>query len=160
MPQAAPMSATETPWKPRAANSSAAVARISSRRDMTPRLAVANLGAHLVHVEPLDRRDQLFEGRRRQRTGLAEDEDALAEGHQRRDRGDLGCLRQPPLRLGVDASEHHVVVPLRSLLVDRRELSARATPGGPEVDEYDVVRGHGLLEGLTGQRDGTHADRN
>src|SRR3954464_6802152 len=111
------MSETETPWKPRAANSSAAVARISSRRDMPRRLAVANLRAHLLHVEPLDRCDQLLERRRRQRAGLAEDQDPLAEGHQGRDRGDLRGLGELALRFGVDAPEDDVLVPLRGLLV-------------------------------------------
>ena len=43
------------------------------------------------------------------------------------------------LGLGVDAAEHDVVVPLRGLLVDRRELAARPAPRRPEVDQDHVV---------------------
>src|SRR3954470_9518646 len=53
MPQAAPRSATETPWKPRAANSSAAVSRICSRRPMRDRLVLVNPGGRSTSAREL-----------------------------------------------------------------------------------------------------------
>ena len=49
------------------------------------RLQVGDLLVHLGHVETLDRVDDLLQSRARQRTGLVEDQDTLAERHQRRD---------------------------------------------------------------------------
>ena len=94
---------------------------------------------------------------RRQRAALAEDEDAVAEAHDRRDRGDLRGTGQRLLGLGVDLAEHDVVVLVARLLVGRRELAARAAPRGPPVDEHDVARRDGLLEGVGGELDGGHA---
>ena len=101
--------------------------------------------------------DDLLEAGRRQRTGLAEDEDAVAEAHDRRDRGDLRGTGERLLGLGVDLAEDDVVVLLARLLVGRRELAARAAPRGPPVDEHDVARRDGLLEGVGGELDGGHA---
>src|SRR6476469_6445315 len=93
---------------------------------------LGDLGADGVHVEPADAVDDLLQRARRQGAGLGEDEYAVAEGHQRGDRGDVGGLRKGLLRLGVDLAEDDVVVLLRGCLVDGRELPARATPLGPE----------------------------
>ncbi len=92
-----------------------------------------------------------------QRAALAEDQDAVAEAHDRRDRGDLRGTGQRLLGLGVDLAEHDVVVLVARLLVGRRELAARAAPRGPPVDEHDVARRDGLLEGVGGELDGGHA---
>ena len=91
-----------------------------------------------------------------QGAGLAEDQDPVAERHQRRDRGDLRRGGQRLLGLGVDLAEDHVVVALGRGLEDRGELHARTAPGRPEVDDDDVVVDDGLLEGVGGQRCGGH----
>src|SRR3954447_24011520 len=92
-------------------------------------LVLGDLPAYVVHVEAADGGDQLLQRRCGQRTGLAEDEDPVAEGHQRRDGADLERAGQRLLGLGVDAGEGDVVVRLRRLLVDGGEHPARAAPG-------------------------------
>ena len=52
----------------------------------------------IVHVERAHRLDQLLERGGRKRAGLAVDEDAVAERHERRDRGDLRRRRPAPAR--------------------------------------------------------------
>ena len=42
----------------------------------------------------------------------------------------------------------------RRRLIGGGELTARAAPRGPSVNENDVVLGHGLLEGVSGEVDG------
>ena len=123
------------------------------------------LGVHLRHVQALDAVDDLLQARRGQRTGLGEDEHALPEGHEGRDRGDAGGTGQSVLGLGVDLREDDVGVLLGGCGEDRRERSAGSAPGGPEVDEHDVVAGddrvavgggevtggHGSLHGVAGR---------
>ena len=116
----------------------------------------SQLAAYVLHVEVAHGLDQLVERRRRQRAGLGEDQDALAEDHQRRDRGDLRSSGQGVLLLGVDRAEGQVGVGLRRGLVGRRELAARAAPARPEVDEERVVLLDALLEVLTRQLDRGH----
>src|SRR5262245_23737380 len=78
-------------------------------------LLLGDLPAYVVHVEAADRADQLLEGRGGKGAGLAEDQDPVAEGHQRRDRRDLQATGEHLLGLGVDAGEGHVVVGLRAI---------------------------------------------
>jgi uncharacterized membrane protein YfcA len=106
---------------------------------------------HVGHVQGLDLADEVLEDRGREGAGLREHEDALAEGHDRRDRRDLQGSGQGLLGLGVDLAEDGVGVLRGGLLEDRPELTARATPGGPEVDEDDVVVQDGPLEGVGGE---------
>ena len=49
------------------------------------------------------------------------------------------------LGLGVDLGEHEVGIGLRRLLEHRTELTARAAPRRPEVDQHGVVARDGLL---------------
>ena len=69
-----------------------------------------------------------------QRAGLVEDQDPVAEGHQRGDREDLQLLGERLLGLGVDLRVHDVGVLVGRGLEDGPEALARAAPLGPEVD--------------------------
>src|SRR5690606_39668137 len=73
-------------------------------------LLLGDLRADLVHVERLDLADDLLQRLAGERAGLVEQEDAVAERHQRGDRLDAGGRGQLPLVLGVDLAEHDVVV--------------------------------------------------
>src|SRR4051794_5740449 len=115
-----------------------------------------DLTSYGPHVEVADRADQLLERGLRKGAGLTEDEDAVAERHQGRDRRDPEGASQTLLGLGVDAAERDVGVGLRGLLVDRGEHPARTAPGRPEVDQHDPVTGDGGLEVLLGQGRGGH----
>ena len=88
--------------------------------------------------------------------GLVEEEHAVAEEHEGRDRGDRRHLGELLLGLGVDLAEDDVGVVLRRLLEDGRELAARPAPGSPEVDEHDALAAHGLLEVGQGQLTRAH----
>src|SRR5262245_60190742 len=105
---------------------------------------VLDLLAHLVHVERLGLLDQLLERGRRQRARLAEQEQAVAEQHQRGDGLDAGGARELLLGLGVDLAERDVAVGLGRLLEHGRERTARTAPLGPEVEQDDS----GLLDRL------------
>jgi len=113
-----------------------------------------DLLAHLVHVELLDLIDDRLEGLRGQRARLAEQQHAVAEHHDRRDRRDADRLRQILLGLGVDLAEHHVGVLLGGLLEHRREHLAGTTPLGPEVEQHDAGLLDDLLEVVDGDLDG------
>src|SRR5437764_7943031 len=115
-----------------------------------------NLRAYLVHVQRADLRDQRLQRLLGQRTGLLEDDDAVAYRHDRRNRPDVEVHREVLLRLGVDLAEHDVRVPLREPLVHGRERPTRSTPRGPEVHQHDPVGAGDLLEGRYGQRLGRH----
>src|SRR5699024_5543784 len=82
------------------------------------RLGLGELTAHVLHVEALDGFDELGEALGVHRAGLAEHEDALAEGHEGGDRGDLSLLGDRLLGLGVDLRERHLGVGLGDLLED------------------------------------------
>src|SRR5450756_1704014 len=110
-------------------------------------LVLGDLGADLVHVQVLDRRHDLLERSRGQRAGLGEDEDAVPERHQGRDRGDAHPTGELLLGVGVDLRVHDVGVLRGRRLEDGPEHAARAAPRGPEVDEHDAVAFDGLLEG-------------
>ncbi len=115
-----------------------------------------HLAPDVVHVELLDTGDDLLQRGSRQRAGLREHQDAVTEGHQRRDGRDARHRGERLLRLGVDLGEGDGRVRLRGLLVDGGELLARAAPLRPEVDEHDAVALHGSGEGVGGQVGGSH----
>src|SRR5690606_38128204 len=119
-------------------------------------LLLGELFADLVHVEVPDGGDHLLQRGCREGAGLGEDEDAVAEGHERGDRGDAGLCGQLGLGLGVHLAEDDVRVGLRGALVDGCEHAARAAPGRPPVDEDDAVLADGLAEGVGGEVDGGH----
>ena len=66
-----------------------------------------------------------------QRAGLGVDQHALAEGHQRRDRGDVRGAGRALLGLGVDLGEHDVVVRLGRLLEGRARTGGRVRTTRP-----------------------------
>ena len=158
-------SACSTNWLGPADHTSSVAAYLSSQAAASTRLsrlrtAADSCAASWRRTSSMSRSrtacDQLVERCRRQRAGLGEDQDALAEDHQRGDRGDLRSGGQGVLLLGVDRPEGQVGVGLRRGLVGRRELAARAAPARPEVDEERVVLLDALLEVLTRQLDGGH----
>src|SRR5690606_17496126 len=102
-------------------------------------LLLGDLAAHRVHVDGPHLADEVLQRRGGQRAGLGVEHDAVAHRHQRRDRRDAERLRELDLRLGVDLAEGDVLVGLRGLLEDGRELVARPAPLGPEVDEDGAV---------------------
>ena len=102
--------------------------------------------ADLVHVELADLAEQIVERRLRERPGLAEQLDAVAEDHQCRNRHDAQRSGELLLGLGVDLGERDVRVLLGRLFEDRTEHLARSTPLGPEIDERDALAGDRLFE--------------
>src|SRR6266545_2569809 len=109
-------------------------------------LLLRELRPDLVHVEGAHLPDEILERRLGQRPGLREEQDLVAQDHQRRDRPDLERPREIGTRLGVDLSEGDVRVLLRNLLVRRGERAARSAPACPPVEEYDPVLLDDLLE--------------
>src|SRR5688572_30184191 len=107
-------------------------------------LVLGDLLPHLVHVELLHLLDEVLEDGARERARLREEEDLVAEDHDRRDRLDLEHARELGLLLGVDLGESDVGVLLGRLLVRRSEVATRTAPGRPPVDE----EGPALLERL------------
>jgi hypothetical protein len=69
-----------------------------------------DLGADIVHVEVPYGLDDLLEAGRGQRPGLGEDQDAVTEGHQRRDRRDARRPGKALVRVGVDLPERDVLM--------------------------------------------------
>src|SRR4051794_27839317 len=65
---------------------------------------------YLVHVELLDLVDQVLQRRLRKGAGLREDDDAVADGHDRRNGADVELRGQRLLVLGVDLAEGDVGV--------------------------------------------------
>src|ERR1700755_2131797 len=92
--------------------------------------------------------------------GREEDQDAVAEGHQRGDRGDPRRRRQLLLVLGVDLAEAHVGVLVAGGLEHRAELLARPAPTGPPVDQRDAGLGNSFLERLFGEFNCAHGAYN
>src|SRR4029453_8704488 len=92
------------------------------------RLLLRQLRADGVHVERADLRDQRLQRLLRKGTRLAEHEDAVTEGHERRDRGDVDRGGESLLGLGVHLGEDDVVVLLGHVLVDGSEALAGPTP--------------------------------
>lgn len=125
------------------------------REGLVLALLLGNLLTDHVHVELLGLLDEVLEGRGRKRAGLLEDLNAVAEHHEGRNRHDLELLSQALLRLGVNLAEGDIGVILRGLFEGRSELTARTTPGCPEVEEDDA-RGDGLLKVLGGDLLGSH----
>src|SRR3569832_902936 len=123
------------------------------------RLVRRDLLLDLLHVELLRLADELLERSRRQRTGLAEQQHAIAEQHERRNRLDAGGTGELLLRLGVDLAERHVGVCRRRLLEHRREHLAGPAPLGPEVEEHDPWFLDRVLEVLRGDLDSCHPQR-
>src|SRR5262245_56222687 len=119
-------------------------------------LLVADLGVHLGHVDRLRLRDHLLERGAGQSARLLKQDHFLAEHHQGRDRADAEGAGELLLLIGVDLGEHHVLVRLRGLLVDRRKTLARTAPRRPEVDDHHRVVANRLLEVLLGELDGGH----
>ena len=99
-------------------------------------------------VECLGLGDQIVEIGGLQRAGLLEDDLALLDDHQRGHCLDAGGLGQ--ILIGVDVHlgecDVRVVRIVGGRLEDRAERAARAAPGGPEVDEHDLVVGDGLYQ--------------
>jgi hypothetical protein len=60
---------------------------------------------HVVHVQAAYGGDEFLQGRGRQRAGLGEDQDPVAELHQGGDGGDPGGCGQVLFGLGVDLGE-------------------------------------------------------
>src|SRR5687767_5518335 len=119
-------------------------------------LLLAHLGVHLRHVQRLSLADHLLESLARQRAGLLEKDDLLAEHHQRRDRADAERAGELLLLVGIDLGEYHVGMHFRGLLVDRRETAARAAPWRPEIDDHHRMVVDGLFEVFLGELDGCH----
>ena len=112
-----------------------------------------NLAAHVIHIEGLHPADQLFQTRFREGTRLREDDDLLAEYHQRGDGSNLECGCKFLFLLGIDLRKDDIAVGLRGLLEHRRKTAARATPRGPEIDDDRVVPAeHPLKARLVRQR--------
>ena len=111
---------------------------------------------NLFHVQGFCLRDQVLKSSCRKGTGVTEDQDTFAEDHQGRDRRNLSGSSKFLLRIGVDLAENDVGVLLRDGLEDGAELTARAAPGRPEVNQDDLVGINGLAEVFSGELDGTH----
>src|SRR6476659_6866465 len=93
-------------------------------------LVVPGLGGpDLLHVQCADLCDQLLERLGGQGARLGEDQGALLERHQCRDRGDLRRGGDGLLGLGVHRAEDDVGVGLRGTFVDGGELATRTAPG-------------------------------
>src|SRR5215213_4433410 len=88
-------------------------------------LELGDLSVDFVHVELLDRVDDLLQRRAGQGAGLVEDHDALAERHQGRDALDAELARKLLVGVGVELREDDVGVLLGGLLVDGAEPLAR-----------------------------------
>ena len=101
-------------------------------------------------------RDQLLECRRRKRAALAEQQHAVTEQHQRRDRLDVGRTRELLLRLGVDLAEDDVAVRVWTPARIPARKHGRATPLGPEIEQDDAALLDRLLEVLCRDLDGCH----
>ena len=97
------------------------------------------LGVNLFHVQGFCLRDQVLKSSGRKSAGVTEDQDTFAEDHQSRDRCDLQCCRDVLVGIGIDLAENDVGVLLRDGLEDGAELTARAAPGCPEVNQDDLV---------------------
>ncbi len=95
----------------------------------------------------LQRVDDLGEPLARQRTGLVEHEDALAERHQGRDAHDAERAGELLVGFGVELREDDVVMLFGSGLEDRAEHATRAAPGRPEIDDHHAGA-DGFLEVL------------
>src|SRR5262249_14297676 len=111
---------------------------------------------HLGHVERFRLGQHLLERVPRQRARLLEEDDLLAEHHQRRDRADTKGTGELLLLVGIDLAEYDVRMAFRRLLEDRRETATRAAPGRPEVDHDHRVVIDSLLEVFAGEIDGGH----
>src|SRR6478672_5483688 len=71
----------------------------SAARLRRPGALGLDVGLHGLHVQALHLADDVLEHRRGEGPGLGEDEDAVAEGHEHRDRGDVGSGSQGLLGL-------------------------------------------------------------
>ena len=116
-------------------------------RPLTPRSALACRGDRGVDVEFLDLLRSGPRGRRADsapawlKTMLA-----LLEGHQRRDRPDVGGGGEFLLGLGVDLGVHDVGVLVGRRGERRREGATRSAPRRPEIDQHDLVVVDGVVE--------------
>ena len=115
-----------------------------------------DLFLHLLHVERLGLRDELLERGRRQRAGLAEQQDAVAEQHERRDRLDpaapaSSCCASVSILPNTTSR-----VRIRGLLEDRRERAAGPAPLRPEVEQDDAALLDRVLEVVCRDLDGRH----
>ena len=82
---------------------------------------------------------KIGEGRGRKSARLGEDQDLIAEDHERRDGLDLELGREHLLVLRIDLAEDDVGILVARRLEGGREHLARAAPVGPEVEDHDVV---------------------
>jgi hypothetical protein len=117
---------------------------------------VADLRAHRIHVERVRLGDHLLERALRQRPRLREDDDLVAENHQRGNRADLEMRGDLLLVVGVDLGEYRSGILLGDALEHRRESAARPAPRRPVVDDDRRVGGDDLLEIFLGQLDNSH----
>ena len=115
-----------------------------------------DLPAHVGHVQVAGLFDQLLERGLGQGSGLAEDNDLIAEDHQGGDGADLKVSRDFLLLLGIDLGKHDLRVLTGDFLVSRGERAAGPAPGRPEVYDHETVSGDGLFEIFLGQFDYGH----
>src|SRR5690606_3808418 len=125
-------------------------------RSRTALLVRFHFRAYLLHVELTHTGDDALERARGQRTGLAEDHHAVADGSDRRNRTHLEGTGQFALRLGVDLAEDDVRMGFGGGLEGRREAAARRTPLGPEIEQHDATGLDDGVEVLGGDFAGGH----
>jgi len=97
-----------------------------------------DLGLDLLHVERLGLGDQLLERGGWKGAGLAEQQDAVAKQHQRRNGLDVGGSGDLALGFRVDLAEGDITMSLGGALEDRSKGFAWAAPFGPEIEEHDT----------------------
>jgi hypothetical protein len=118
-----------------------------ARRRLDVAIRLGKLRARLVHI---------LDGALGQRAGLLEDDDLLAQDHQRRNRADVEGPGDFLLFFGIDLGEYDVVALLGSRLEGRREAAAGAAPGRPEIDDHHVVAVDGGFKVVLVEFDGSH----
>ena len=108
------------------------------------------------HIQIACLRDEIIKIRGAERARLLEDDLSLLGHHERGDGLYSGGARQLLVLVDVDLREDDVGVLFAGLLEDGSEGPAGASPGGPEINEDDVVVGDGFLECLGGHGLGCH----
>jgi protein-S-isoprenylcysteine O-methyltransferase Ste14 len=116
----------------------------------------SDLFSHVVHVEVFDRIDDLIEGWAGKGAGLGEDENAVAESHQRGDGSNVCGSGQVSLSFSVHLPEGNLGVLVARFFVNGRKRFTRTTPVGPEVNEGDSLFGYAGFEVCFGQVNGRH----
>src|SRR5690606_34428167 len=117
---------------------------------------VGELAADVVHVQFAGLLDEQLELRFGKSSRLPVDQDAVADDHQGRNRGDAVGGGQSGLGLGVDLPEEDVGVPVGCCIEYRGEGPAGSTPLSPEVDQRDALGVGELFEVPGGQFNSCH----